>query len=145
MRMALRRNLKEWVAEGRGILFTSHNLLESEAIVDRFAFLHLGRVVAVGTAKELKDKLLAPAYVLEVSDVDRALGLLAAVPHQSLETAGAGLVRIGLLERKDAGAIAKTLVGGGVDLLEMRSVGTMEDVYTRLARGAVPPPGGGVP
>lgn len=144
MRLALRRALKEWVSGGRGILFTSHNLLESEAIVDRFAFLHLGRVVAVGTAKEMKDKLLAPAYVLDVSDADRALALLAAVPHQSLERAGVGQVRIGLLDRKDVHAIARTLVGGGVDLLEMRSVGTMEDVYARLAAGVAPAaPGGG--
>ncbi len=143
MRMAIRENLRAWVAQGRAVLFTSHNLLESEAIVDRFAFLHRGRVVAVGTARELKDRLLAPAYLVEVSDVDRAMGLLAAVPHQSLEPAGAGLVRIGLVDRKDAGAIAKALVGGGVDLLEMKSVGTMEDVYTRLARGGELPPSGG--
>ncbi len=143
MRMTLRKSLKEWVSEGRAVLFTSHNLLESEAIVDRFAFLHLGRVVAVGTAKELKEKLLAPAYVLEVSDADRALSLLAAVPHQSLEPAGPGSVRIGLLDRNDAARIARTLVGGGVDLLEMHSEGTMEDVYARLASaGRAMPPGG---
>ncbi len=144
MRMSLRRALREWVSGGGSVLFTSHNLLESEAIVDRFAFLHMGRVVAVGTAKELKDKLLAPAYMLEVSDADRALALLAGVPHQSLERTAAGLVRIGLLDRRDAGQIAKALVGGGVELLEMKSVGTMEDVYTRLAAaGPGVPPGGG--
>jgi ABC-type multidrug transport system ATPase subunit len=145
MRLGLRRALRAWVSEGRGVLFTSHNLLESETIVDRFAFLNLGRIVAVGTAKELKEKLLAPAYLLEVSDVDRALGLLTGVPHQSLERAGEGLVRIGLLDRKDAGAVAKSLVDGGVDLLEMRSVGTMEDVYTRLAHGGTSVPTGGKP
>lgn len=143
MRMALRHTLKEWVSEGRGVLFTSHNLLESEMIVDRFAFLHLGRIVAVGTAKELKEKLLAPAYILDVSDVDRAMVLLASVPHQSLERAGAVQVRIGLLDRNDAGAIARALVGGNVDLLEMRSVGTMEDVYTRLAQAGAAGPAGG--
>lgn len=143
MRVAMRKSLKEWVSEGRAVLFTSHNLLESEAIVDRFAFLHLGRVVAVGTAKELKEKLLAPAYVLEVSDADRALNLLTAVPHQSLERAGPTGVRIGLLDRNDAAAIARALVGGGVDLLEMRSVGTMEDVYARLASTGAPVAAGG--
>lgn len=143
MRMVLRRSLREWVSGGGSVLFTSHNLLESEAIVDRFAFLHRGRIVAVGTARELKEKLLAPAFVLEVSDVDRALALLAAVPHQSLEPAGAGLVRIGLLDRNDAGKVANVLVTGGVDLLEMRSVGTMEDVYTRLAAGGGRQPPGG--
>ncbi len=143
MRMGLRRALRDWVSGGGSILFTSHNLLESETIVDRFAFLHRGRVVAVGTARELKDRLLAPAFILEVSDVNRALDLLAEVPHQSLGPAGAGLVRIGLLDRNDARSIARVLVGGGVELLEMRSAGTMEDVYTRLAAGAGDQPGRG--
>ncbi len=143
MRMTLRRTLRNWVSQGRGVLFTSHNLLESEAIVDRFAFLHMGRIVAVGTAKELKEKLLAPAYLLEVSDAERALAVLAAVPHQSLERAGTGLVRIGLLDRKDTATIARVLVGANVDLLEMQSVGTMEDVYARLAQGAPPTVQGG--
>src|SRR6266566_8984298 len=93
MRIRLRSILREWVSRGGSVLFTSHNLLESEAIVDRYAFLHLGKVIALGTAKELKSTLLAPMYELEVSDVD---------------------------------------------LLEMKSLGTMEDVYSRLTQPAPP-------
>src|SRR5205823_1895251 len=51
MRIGLRSILREWVSRGGSILFTSHNLLESEAIVDRYAFLHLGRIIALGTAR----------------------------------------------------------------------------------------------
>ena len=144
MRMGLRMVLRDWVARGGSILFTSHNLLESEAIVDRYAFLQLGRVVAVGTARELKENLLAPAYQLEVSDVDKALAALEAVPHQVLTPGGSGLVHIGLLARADAGKVAKALVEAGVDLLEMRSVGTMEDVYARVTRAGQPTVPGGV-
>lgn len=138
MRIGLRTVLRDWVSRGGSILFTSHNLLESEAIVDRYAFIHLGRIIALGTARELKENLLAPAYELEVSDPERALGALRAIPHQSLERAGAGLVRIGLLARNDASRIARTLVEAKVDLLEMRSLGTMEDVYSRLTQPAPP-------
>src|SRR5881392_2889315 len=60
MRIGLRSILREWVSRGGSILFTSHNLLESEAIVDRYAFLHLGRIIALGTARELKSTILAP-------------------------------------------------------------------------------------
>jgi ABC-type multidrug transport system ATPase subunit len=134
MRIGLRTILRDWVSRGGSILFTSHNLLESEAIVDRYAFLHLGRVIALGTARELKTNLLAPAYELEVSDVDRSLAALRAVPHQSLDRGGRGLVRIGLVSRDDAPRIARTLVEANVDLLEMRSLGTMEDVYSRLTQ-----------
>jgi ABC-type multidrug transport system ATPase subunit len=144
MRIGLRSILREWVSRGGSILFTSHNLLESEAIVDRYAFLHLGKVIALGTARELKSTLLAPAYELEVSDVDRSLAALRAVPHQSLERAGRGLVRIGLVARDDAPRIARTLVEANVDLLEMKSLGTMEDVYSRLTQPAAQPITGGL-
>ena len=139
MRIGLRSILRDWVSRGGSILFTSHNLLESEAIVDRYAFLHLGRIIALGTARELKSTLLAPAYELEVSDVDRGLAALRSVPHQSLEPAGRGLLRIGLVSRDDAPRIARTLVEANVDLLEMKSLGTMEDVYSRLTQPAAPP------
>lgn len=139
MRIGLRSVLRDWVSRGGSILFTSHNLLESEAIVDRYAFIHLGRIIALGTARELKDTLLAPAYELEVSDVDRALVALRVVPHQSLERAGPGLVRLGLLSRTDASRIARTLVEANIDLLEMKSLGTMEDVYSRVTQPAAPP------
>jgi ABC-type multidrug transport system ATPase subunit len=144
MRIGLRSILRDWVSRGGSILFTSHNLLESEAIVDRYAFLHLGKIIALGTARELKSTLLAPAYELEVSDVDRSIAALRAVPHQSLERAGRGLVRIGLVAREDAPRIARTLVEANVDLLEMKSLGTMEDVYSRLTQpAALPMTGGG--
>src|SRR2546429_2659032 len=142
MRIRLRSILREWVSRGGSILFTSHNLLESEAIVDRYAFLHLGKVIALGTAKELKSTLLAPMYELEVSDVDRGLAALQAIPHQSLEGTGRGMVRIALVSRDDAPRIARTLVEANVDLLEMRGLGTMEDVYSRLTLPTPQPPQG---
>src|SRR2546427_5718017 len=85
MRIGLRTTLRNWAARGGAILFTSHNLLESEAIVDRDAFIHRGRIVALGSARELKETLLAPAYQLEVGDVERAMTVLQPIPHQTLE------------------------------------------------------------
>jgi len=145
MRIALRGVLRAWVSRGGSILFTSHNLIESEAIVDRYAFIQLGRIVAVGTARELKETLLAPAFQIEVTDVDRAMAALEKVPHQTLSRGGPGLIHIGLLARSDAAKVARALVEADVDLLEMKSVGTMEDVYARLTRagyGFLAPPGG---
>ena len=147
MRLGLRAILRDWVSRGGSILFTSHNLLESEAIVDRYAFINFGRIVALGTARELKENLLAPAYELAVSDVERAVAALERIPHQALSSGGPGIVHIGLVARADAGKVARALVEAGVDLLEMRSVGTIEDVYTRLTRAgpefSIPPGGPG--
>jgi len=143
MRIGLRTTLRNWAARGGAILFTSHNLLESEAIVDRYAFIHRGRIVALGSARELKETLLAPAYQLEVGDVERAMTVLEPIPHQTLERSGPGLIRIGLLARRDAARIARALTEAGIDLLEMKSLGTMEDVYSRITVGTPPTlPGG---
>ena len=35
-----------------------HELLESEKIVDRYAFIHEGRIIAEGSARELKSQYL---------------------------------------------------------------------------------------
>jgi len=42
------------------------------------------------------------------------------------------------VSRDDAPRIARTLVEANVDLLEMKSLGTMEDVYSRLTQPAAP-------
>src|SRR3989442_2418474 len=50
MRIGLRTTLRNWAARGGGIPFTSHKLLESEAVVDRYAFIPRGRIVRLGSA-----------------------------------------------------------------------------------------------
>src|SRR2546427_673143 len=142
-RIGRRTTFGTWAAGGGAIFFTSHNLLESEAIVDRYAFIHRGRIVALGSARELKETLLAPAYQLEVGDVERAMTVLEPIPHQTLERSGPGLIRIGLLARRDAARIARALTEAGIDLLEMKSLGTMEDVYSRITVGTPQAPPGG--
>lgn len=44
-------------AEGRTVLFTSHQLGDAERLADRFAVLVAGRLVAVMTQRELRDRL----------------------------------------------------------------------------------------
>src|SRR2546422_7389098 len=65
MRIGLRTTLRNWAARGGGILFTSHNLPESEGVVGRDAFIHRGRVVAPGPAGELEGTPFGPAGQVE--------------------------------------------------------------------------------
>src|SRR5207244_11508868 len=62
MRIRLRSILRECVSRGGPILFTSHNLLHIKAIVDLYAFLHLGRVIVLRPAKELPLPILPPLH-----------------------------------------------------------------------------------
>jgi ABC-type multidrug transport system ATPase subunit len=136
-RRKLREHFRDYVSEGNTVFFTSHNLIEAEYIVDRFAFIHQGKLIAVGTAEELKEKYLTPSYMLHVSDPQRAKNVLDDnLRLQSIKIVE-GNVSVVLSRRSDASQVAKLLVQDGIDLYEMKSVGTMEEVFERTTRGDV--------
>ncbi|HIH01483.1 TPA: ABC transporter ATP-binding protein [Thermoplasmata archaeon] len=136
-RRKLREHLRDYVSKGNTVFFTSHNLIEAEYIVDRFAFIHHGRLIAVGTAEELKEKYLAPSFMLHVSDPQRARQVLDDnLRLQSIKIVE-GSVSVVLSKRSDSSQVAKLLIGEGIDLYEMKSVGTMEEVFERTTRGDV--------
>jgi ABC-type multidrug transport system ATPase subunit len=136
-RKAVREHLKDYVTKGNTIFFTSHNLLEAEHIVDRFGFINQGRLIAVGTAQELKERYLVPSYILQVSDPEKARDVLnGQLPLQFLKVVE-GQVVVTLHRRGDAPKVAKILVESGVDIFEMRTTGTMEEVFERIAKGDV--------
>jgi len=134
-RRKLRQFFKDYVKQGNSVFFTSHNLIEAEFIVDKFAFIHHGRLIAVGTANELKEKYLAPSYVLRVSDPQKAKEMLERDLRFQMLKVIEGEVAITLQTRRDAPKIPKTLIQEGIELFEMRCSGTMEEVFERIARG----------
>jgi ABC-2 type transport system ATP-binding protein len=134
-RKAVREHLKDYVTKGNTIFFTSHNLLEAEHIVDRFAFINQGKLIAVGTAQELKEKYLAPSYLLQVSDPEKAREVLNGSLSLQFLKVVEGQIAITLSRRSDAPQVAKILVESGVDIFEMRTTGTMEEVFERTSRG----------
>lgn len=134
-RRKLREYLRKYISKGNTIFFTSHNLLEAEHIVDRFAFIHHGKLIAIGTAQELKEKFLMPSYLLHVSDPQKARELLDSnLKLQSLKVIE-GQIALTLQRRGDAPEVPKLLIREGIDLYEMRTTGTMEEVFERTARG----------
>jgi len=134
-RRKLREHFRDYVRQGNSIFFTSHNLIEAEFIVDKFAFINHGRLIAVGTANELKEKYLTPSYMLRVSDPQKAKEMLEReLRFQTLRIVE-GDVAVTLVSRRDAPRIPRTLIQEGIELFEMRSTGTMEEVFERITRG----------
>jgi ABC-type multidrug transport system ATPase subunit len=134
-RKRLREHFRKYVQEGNTIFFTSHNLIEAEFIVDRFAFIHHGKLIAVGTAEELKEKFLAPSYTLHVSDPQMARSVLDNELRLQMIKVVEGELQLTLQKKSDAARIPRILVQENIDMYEMRSVGTMEEVFERTSRG----------
>ncbi len=133
-RKALREHLRAYVAKGNAVFFTSHNLIEAEHIVDRFAFIDRGHMVATGTARELRERFLLPSFALRVSDLPLARSLLAGrLATHECAIKGEELL-VTLVNKEDVPRIAALLGQAGVALMEMRPTGTMEDVFLSMRR-----------
>jgi ABC-2 type transport system ATP-binding protein len=52
----IRRTIKRMAAEGMSVLLSGHNMLEIEYLSDKVAIVNQGRIYAVGTAQELKQR-----------------------------------------------------------------------------------------
>ncbi len=133
-RKTMRAYLRRFVEAGGTVFFTSHNLIEAEHIVDRFAFIDKGRVIMVGTARELRDKYLLPTFSLRVSDPLRAQQVIS----QSLDVTECNVkgeeVIFTLVNREDVPKVAVILGGAGLTMTEMRQLGTMEEVFLSFRR-----------
>ena len=84
--------LEELVAGGTTVLMTTQYMEEAERLAHRIVVLDTGRVIADGTAEQLKDRLggnRLEARVSDPSDLDRAAALLGelagAAPHVDAE------------------------------------------------------------
>jgi len=53
-RLALWAQIRSYVARGRSVLLTTHDLAEADALANRIAVLYGGRIVAEGSAAEIK-------------------------------------------------------------------------------------------
>ncbi|MEV1062409.1 ABC transporter ATP-binding protein [Streptomyces sp. NPDC050263] len=76
-RQAFWATMREQADQGRTVLFATHYLEEADAIADRVLVLHRGRLLADGTAAEIKAKAGARrvSFDLDVDlDVDRDAG-----------------------------------------------------------------------
>ena len=61
----IRQLVKKLKKEGKTILLTTHYMLEAEELCDRIALINGGKIVALGTSKELKKIAGMPDATLE--------------------------------------------------------------------------------
>lgn len=109
-RQAFWSTMREQADQGRTVLFATHYLEEADAIADRVLVLHRGRLLADGTAAEIKAKAGARriAFDLEGPIDEQALR---ALPFLTSADVSGHTVRI---QSTDADATVHALYGLGV-------------------------------
>jgi len=138
MRARLWDEIRRLRAEGMTIFLTTHYLEEADALCDRLAIIDQGRIVAEGTADELKREIGGDVLVIGVAgDVSVAREVLARQPVVSDATVDEqGRIRLSVVpgERGEIvlPRVLQLLAGAGVDLQTISmSRPSLDDVFLR--------------
>jgi ABC-2 type transport system ATP-binding protein len=109
-RQAFWATMREQADQGRTVLFATHYLEEADAIADRVLVLHRGRLLADGTAAEIKAKAGARRISFDLSDGTLDEAVLRALPFLTHLDVSGHTVRI---QSADADATVHALYGLG--------------------------------
>ncbi|MEW2529019.1 ABC transporter ATP-binding protein [Streptomyces sp. NPDC047071] len=114
-RQAFWATMREQADQGRAVLFATHYLEEADAIADRVLVLHRGRLLADGTAAEIKARAGARKVSFDLAELAADAAELTArlrrLPHVSALDVSGRTVR---LQSTDADATVHALYGLGV-------------------------------
>jgi ABC-2 type transport system ATP-binding protein len=130
-RRAVWEVIRKLKAEGRTVMLTTHYLEEAEELADRVAIMDHGKIVAMGTAKEIEAKYGAGQRMVVKAGSD----LLAYLKgNTKLQVQGeGGFVTIFLRDKNDAMSALGAIEESGAaweDLTVRRD--SLEDVFLRL-------------
>src|SRR5437016_2604489 len=89
-RREVRNMIEELKAEGKTVFFSTHILSDAEALCDRVAIIHLGRLHGVGTVEELTAGVRAQVEIVWVGTSEspgvKALGAISHVAGDTVRT-----------------------------------------------------------
>ncbi len=137
--LAYQRRIRQLAATGVAILVASNQVDEVEAMCERVAFLHRGRLVALGTPESFVSSLEGTRRIVATLRNPVEYGALAAVPGvERVTTEGRDLVvhcaeRPGIVAEVVAGLVD---AGGDITDLAVRRP-SLEDVYVKLTGEAL--------
>ncbi len=134
------RQVREFIAglrrSDRAIIISTHNLAEAELLADRIAVIARGRLVAEGTASELKGRFAGPpAFELRFTGPAEAARRALDGDVRILDF-GPGRVRYQVADPARNPGLVQRLVGAGVGILSLTEVSpSLEEVYLRIVGG----------
>jgi len=139
-RHAMTEVLRKWVRDGKGLLLASHILHEVEAVTDSFLMICSGRLLASGSAEEVRALMADVPAEIQIRCRGAAELARRAVEEEIVEAVrftdeGQGLV---LSTRSPARLYARLpqwIDGSDVRVFEMRSSGeSLQTLFTSLLR-----------
>jgi len=132
-RRAMKDRLRRWLGADRCVLYTSHYLLESEGLVDHFAFIRDGRIIAHGTQEELRGKYLVPRFRLATTDPRRAMTVLERLSDVETAVLSSGGLEF-QLKGQQPESVLYALMNAGVPVQEMRRLGSVEEIFDSVMK-----------
>jgi len=135
-RLALWETIEGLVEDGTTVLLTTQYLDEADRLADRIAVIDRGRVIAEGTADELKDRVGGARLEVTLDDAAQADAAARALASMSDDPPGINGPVVSVSVRRRNGAIVEAveLLKGadvGVDDLVLRRP-TLDDVFLTL-------------
>ena len=136
-RIDLWETIEGLVSEGTTVLLTTQYLDEADRLADRIAVIDTGRVIADGTADELKDRvggLRVEVHLTERTDAPAAAAALAPMSSEEPVTTDDGAVQVKV--DKESGTIMEAVrrldgAGIGADDVAVKRP-TLDDVFLEL-------------
>lgn len=127
------------IGKDRTVLLSTHILTEAQQICDRVLIINKGIIVAEDTPENLQSRLVgSQRVVLRVrGDSDGLTAKITKVKGvRDVEAKSDGSIEFEFAAGQDVRPqVAKAVVQGGFDLLEMRAVGmSLEDIFLELTR-----------
>ncbi len=120
--------------ERRAIVVCTHNLAEAESLADRIAIIRRGRLILLGTSRELKTQLLGPPLmeVRLIGSADDLASRLADIVE--IEAQGQDWLRYRATDSTEVNPrLLRRLAGLGRQVVTLSEVPrTLEDVYLRV-------------
>jgi ABC-2 type transport system ATP-binding protein len=128
------RNLaRQFAAEGRTVLLSSHLMSEVQLTADRVVVIGRGRILAEGTIAEFTAQAASGSVTVMTSDDDRLTQLVTG-EGGTVSRTSEGVVIDGL----EPPRVAQLAVGAGLDLHELvKTNATLEEAYLSLTADAV--------
>lgn len=132
---AMERMIRELVSGGATVLMNTHRLAEAERLCDRVAILREGRLLEVGTPRQLRNRLLGGVVRVELATPpDHGLrALIETMPGLSgVEWRGASFSGHLLEALAETPELIARLVNAEARILSVAQAGDLEEAYLEL-------------